>query len=129
MSSASAGSRALTRSERSRDFERFEATSTGDGAIVEDRSVVDAVRNRSAYRQVKRRVDLAVSDLGDQRLENIDEPIRAYSIQVGVVAPVKPEPTIKNRNRHYQVSRLVVGGSLGAFQGSYPVERGGYRFA
>ena len=39
--------------------------------------------SEDAYRQVKARLDLAVSDLGDTQLKNIAEPIRVYSLQVG----------------------------------------------
>src|SRR6187200_2818412 len=95
---------------------------TGDGALVEFRSVVDAVRcaievqngihlgdvveesdgdlmgdgvniasrleglaapgaiclSEDAYRQVKARLELSVSDLGSKQLKNITEPIRVY---------------------------------------------------
>src|SRR5450432_1916357 len=40
--------------------------------------------SEDAYRQVKGRLDLAVSDLGPTQLKNIAQPIRAYSLQVGV---------------------------------------------
>ena len=46
--------------------------------------------SEDAYRQVKARVDLAVSDLGPTQLKNIAEPIRIYSMQVGVPAGAKP---------------------------------------
>ena len=47
-----------------------------------------------AYRQVKGRLDLAVSDLGPTQLKNIAEPIRVYSLRVGVPARAKPaKPT------------------------------------
>src|ERR1700733_15454897 len=39
--------------------------------------------SEDAYRQVKGRLDLAASDLGLTQLNNIAEPIRAYSLQVG----------------------------------------------
>jgi TolB-like protein len=47
-----------------------------------------------AYRQVKSRLDLALSDLGATQLKNIAEPVRVYSLQVGVSAQAKsaPEP-------------------------------------
>jgi adenylate cyclase len=127
--------------------------STGDGAIVEFRSVVDAVRcaievqhgmiernaglpperriefrigihlgdvveesdgdlmgdgvniaarlesiakaggiclSEDAYRQVRGRLDLAVTDLGPTQLKNISEPIRVYSLDVGAPAVAKP---------------------------------------
>src|SRR5271169_6624848 len=48
--------------------------------------------SEDAYRQVKGRLDLAVTDLGPTQLKNIAEPIRAYSLQVGVPAVAKPAP-------------------------------------
>jgi adenylate cyclase len=46
--------------------------------------------SEDAYRQVKARLDLVVSDLGATTLKNIAEPIRVYSLDVGVAAMVKP---------------------------------------
>ena len=46
--------------------------------------------SEDAYRQVKARLDLAVDDLGDTKLKNIAEPIRAYALQVGVAARRSP---------------------------------------
>ena len=60
--------------------------------------------SEDAYRQVKGRLDLAVSDLGPTQLKNIAEPIRIYSLRVGVPAqgksakpaePVTPMPPKK----------------------------------
>jgi adenylate cyclase len=39
--------------------------------------------SEDAYRQIKSRLDLAVSDLGERQLKNIAEPIRVYSLEVG----------------------------------------------
>ena len=39
--------------------------------------------SEDAYRQVKSRLDLAVSDLGAIQLKNIPEPVRVYSLEVG----------------------------------------------
>ena len=46
--------------------------------------------SEQAYWQVKGRLDLAVSDLGPTKLKNIVEPVRVYSLQVGVPAQAKP---------------------------------------
>jgi class 3 adenylate cyclase len=46
--------------------------------------------SEDAYRQVRSRLDLAVSDLGKTRLKNIAEPMRIYSLQVGQAAQAKP---------------------------------------
>ena len=43
-----------------------------------------------AYRQVKSRLDLKVSDLGPKQLKNIAEPIRVYSLEVAKPAHTKP---------------------------------------
>ena len=39
--------------------------------------------SEDAYRQVKSRLDLAVSDLGAIQLKNIAEPVRVYALEVG----------------------------------------------
>jgi adenylate cyclase len=46
--------------------------------------------SEDAYLQVKGRLDLAVTDLDPTQLKNIAEPIRVYSLQVGVPAQAKP---------------------------------------
>ena len=43
--------------------------------------------SEDAYRQVKARLDLRVSDLGLTSLKNIAEPMRVYSVEVGGAAP------------------------------------------
>jgi TolB-like protein/class 3 adenylate cyclase len=45
--------------------------------------------SEDAYRQVKGRLDLAVTDLGPTQFKNIAEPIRVYSLDVG--APIQPK--------------------------------------
>ena len=50
--------------------------------------------SEDAYRQVKGRLDMAVTDLGPTELKNIAKPIRVYSLQVGEPAAgeaVKPD--------------------------------------
>jgi TolB-like protein/class 3 adenylate cyclase/Tfp pilus assembly protein PilF len=46
--------------------------------------------SEDAYRQVKGRLDLIVSDLGQTELKNIAEPIRVYSLEVGSAAQASP---------------------------------------
>src|SRR6202140_4940210 len=46
--------------------------------------------SEDAYRQVKGRLDLAVSDLGPTQLKNIADPVRVYSLEVGKPAQVRP---------------------------------------
>jgi TolB-like protein/class 3 adenylate cyclase len=42
--------------------------------------------SEDAYRQVRQRLDLKVSDLGERPLKNIPEPVRIYSLEVGAPA-------------------------------------------
>jgi adenylate cyclase len=50
--------------------------------------------SEDAYRQVKSRLDMNVSDLGPTALKNIAEPLRVYSVEVGKpAAALKPKPT------------------------------------
>jgi adenylate cyclase len=51
--------------------------------------------SEDAYRQVKGRLDLAVTDLGQTQLKNIAEPIRVYSLRVGVPAQAGPETAVQ----------------------------------
>ena len=51
--------------------------------------------SEDAYRQVRARLDLAVSDLGATQLKNIAEPVRIYSLRVGELfqaKPIEPKP-------------------------------------
>ena len=50
--------------------------------------------SEDAYRQVKGRLDLAVTDLGPTQLKNIAEPIRVYSLEVCGPAQAKPAEPI-----------------------------------
>jgi TolB-like protein/class 3 adenylate cyclase len=49
--------------------------------------------SEDAYRQVKGRLDLAVTDLGPTDLKNIAEPIRVYSLDVGQPGQAKSAQT------------------------------------
>ncbi len=46
--------------------------------------------SEDAYRQMKARLAVAVSDLGQIELKNIAEPIRVYSLDVGATVEIKP---------------------------------------
>ena len=61
--------------------------------------------SEDAYRQVKGRLDLAVSDLGQTQLKNIADPIRVYSLRVGVppqaklAKPAEPVTSVVSKKR------------------------------
>ena len=48
--------------------------------------------SEDAYRQVKGRLDVKVTDLGATQLKNIADPIRVYSLEVGRPTEAKPSP-------------------------------------
>jgi adenylate cyclase len=54
--------------------------------------------SEDAYRQVKSRLDLVVSDLGAQSLKNIAEPVRVYSLEVGKSPPRSTKPAWPKRH-------------------------------
>ena len=51
--------------------------------------------SEDAYRQVRGRLDPAVADLGPTQLRNIAEPIRVYSLGVGVAAQAQPKTAVQ----------------------------------
>jgi adenylate cyclase len=51
--------------------------------------------SEDAYRQVKARLELQVSDLGATLLKNIADPMRVYSLQVGKPAEAKPTAPVE----------------------------------
>jgi class 3 adenylate cyclase len=58
--------------------------------------------SEDAYRQLKSRLDLNVSDLGAVPLKNIAEPVRAYAVELGPTAraraaKIAPAPRSKKR--------------------------------
>ena len=65
--------------------------------------------SEDAYRQVKGRIDLAVTDLGPTQLKNIADPIRIYSLQVGASANVEPaSPPVPDKRRPPRLSIVVL---------------------
>jgi adenylate cyclase len=54
--------------------------------------------SEQAYWQVKARLDLQVSDLGHTQLKNIAEPVRVYSLQVGLPAQAKPATPVEGKS-------------------------------
>lgn len=46
--------------------------------------------SEDAWRQVRSRLDVAISDLGETRLKNIVDPMRVYALQVGLPAQAAP---------------------------------------
>jgi adenylate cyclase len=79
--------------------------------------------SEDAYRQVKSRLDLAVSDLGEQSLKNIADPVRVYSLEVGKPAQAKPTKPAAPKQRSIFallgvgiVALIVIAGSAWYFR-------------
>ena len=73
--------------------------------------------SEQAYWQVKGRLDLAVTDLGPTQLKNIAEPIRVYSLQVGVPAQATAPAPAPEKSAPPRLSIVVlpfanIGGDL-----------------
>ena len=100
----------------------------GDGVNIAarlegDRQARRDLSVRDAYRQVKGRLDLEVSDLGPTKLKNIADPIRVYSLNVGKPAKPKPRPAPAPENLPRRASRslscpspISAGAGAGAFR-------------
>ena len=81
--------------------------------------------SEDAYRQVKSRLDLAVSDLGPIELKNIAEPVRVYSLAVGKPALAKPtKPAVPKQRSIFVllgagiVALIAIAGSAWYFLGA-----------
>src|SRR5450755_1850974 len=70
--------------------------------------------SEDAYRQVKGRLDLAVTDLGQTQLKNITEPIRAYSLEVGKPAQAKPAPGMNPPKPNKRSARAPLAAGIAA---------------
>ena len=64
--------------------------------------------SEDAYRQVKGRLDLPVTDLGPIQLKNIADPIRVYSIEVGKPAHTKSTPPVVTEKLPPRLSIVVL---------------------
>ena len=64
--------------------------------------------SEQAYWQVKARLDLAVSDLGDKDLKNIAEPVHVFSLEVGKPATAKPAKPVRSRTFIPFVVSLII---------------------
>ena len=69
--------------------------------------------SEDAYRQVKSRLDLAVSDLGPIKLKNIAEPVQVYSLEVG--KPLQAKQTKLTVPKQHSVFVLLGAGVVALF--------------
>ena len=61
--------------------------------------------SEDAYRQIRAKIDVAAQDLGEQRLKNISEPVRAYAIRApGPTAPRVSSDSALAKARRPQLS-------------------------
>ncbi|UVO27550.1 adenylate/guanylate cyclase domain-containing protein [Bradyrhizobium arachidis] len=50
--------------------------------------------SRSAYEQVKSKIDTQYADMGEQRLKNIADPLQVFRVNVGLAAAASASPTL-----------------------------------
>ena len=81
--------------------------------------------SRAAYEQVKGKIDLAVSDLGEQSLKNIADRVRVYALEVGKPSQAKPTKPAAPKQRSILlllgagiVALIVVAGGTWYFLGA-----------
>lgn len=48
----------------------------------------------AVHAEIRRKLDLAFEDMGERRVKNIEEPVRAYRVVLGSRAPVAPVPRV-----------------------------------
>src|SRR6185369_8305616 len=70
--------------------------------------------SEDAYRHVKGRLDLAVTDLGLTQLKNIAEPVRAYSLEVGKPPQSKQLPGKSSRGSKKPSARALLAAGIAA---------------
>src|SRR5450755_4309030 len=70
--------------------------------------------SEDAYRQVKGRLDLKVTDLGPTQLKNIAEPVRAYSLEVDKLAQAKPAPGMNPPKPNKRSARAPLAAGIAA---------------
>src|ERR1700691_88884 len=71
--------------------------------------------SEDAYRQVRARLDLAVSDLGEAQLKNIAVPVRVYLLEIGKPAQAQApasDPVLVPLQPHSGLGRLMVRNGL-----------------
>ena len=64
--------------------------------------------SEDAFRLVKGRLDLAVTDLGEKQLKNIAQAVRVYSLHVGVPAQVTSAASLQQNSAPSSAPRLSI---------------------
>jgi adenylate cyclase len=70
--------------------------------------------SEDAYRQVKGRLEVAVTDLGSTQLKNIAEPVRTYSLQVGKPSQTKQLPGNSSQGSKKPSARALLAAGIAA---------------
>lgn len=91
----------------------------GDGvniaARLESISAPGAIcLSEDAYRQVKGRLEVAVTDLGSTQLKNIADPIRAYSLQIGKASATRRLPGKSSEGSGKPSARALLAAGIAA---------------
>lgn len=70
--------------------------------------------SEDAYRQVKGRLEVAVTDLGSTQLKNIAGPVRAYSLQVGKPSQTEQLPGKSSQRSKKPSARALLAAGIAA---------------
>src|SRR6185295_16029225 len=68
--------------------------------------------SEDAYRQVRGRLEVAVTDLGSTQLKNIAEPVRTYSLQVGTPPQTKQLPGKSSQGSKKPSARVLLAAGI-----------------
>ncbi|CAN5372041.1 adenylate/guanylate cyclase domain-containing protein [soil metagenome] len=70
--------------------------------------------SEDAYRQVKGRLEIAVTDLGSTQLKNIAEPIRTFSLEVGKPTQIQQLPGKSSQGSKKPPARTLLAAGIAA---------------
>jgi adenylate cyclase len=68
--------------------------------------------SEQAYWLVKGRSDITASDLGPIKLKNIADPVRAFSLQIGLPPTAKPMPPVRSKRPALRLAGVAIVAAL-----------------
>ena len=68
--------------------------------------------SEQAYWLVKGRSDITACDLGPIKLKNIADPVRAFSLQIGLPPAAKPRPAVRSKRPALKLAGVAIAAAL-----------------
>jgi adenylate cyclase len=68
--------------------------------------------SEQAYWRVKGRSEITASDLGPIKLKNIADPVRAFSLQIGLPPAAKPKPPVRSKRPALRLAGVAIAAAL-----------------